>query len=75
MQTRGLIGDFDGPYPLIDVSGNLQQAGEDPTSVDGYMRKHGLEVAVNFDGGTHNPLYDSEVAAQVYAHLLKQRTI
>lgn len=63
----GLIGDWDGPYPLMDVSGNLQQAGEDPTSVDGYVRKHGL-VVPDF-GTTHNPLYDSAVAAMAYRHL------
>lgn len=71
MHARGLIGDWDGPYPLLDVSGLLAQAGEDPTSVDGYVRKHGLEVP-NF-GTTHNPLYDSAVAAVVYRHLLSRR--
>lgn len=65
----GLIGDWDAPYPLLDVSGNLQQAGEDPTSVDGYAKKHGLSVG-EFEGGTHNPLYDSAVAAVVYRHLM-----
>lgn len=69
MHDRGLIGDWDGPYPLYDVSGNLQQAGEDSTSVDGYARKHGLSVG-EFEGGTHNPLYDSAIAAVVYQHLL-----
>lgn len=69
MHARGLIGDWDGPYPLHDVAGHLAQAGEDPTSVDGYVRKHGLMIASDFAGGTHNPLYDSEVAAQVYMHL------
>jgi len=70
MHSLGLIGDWDGPYPLIDVAGNLQQAGEDPTSVDGYAEKHGLSVG-EFKGGTHNPLYDSAVAAMVYRHLRK----
>ena len=70
MHALGLIGDFDGPYPLIDLAGSLQQAGEDPTSVDGYVRKHGLEVP-DF-GTTHNPLYDSAVAAVVYRHLLSR---
>ncbi len=68
----GFIGDWDGPYPLFDVSGNLQQAGYDPTSVDAYVKKHGLEVP-DF-GATHNPLYDSAVAAVVYRHLLSQRS-
>lgn len=65
--SRGYIGDWDGPYPLIDLAGNLQQAGENPTSVDGYVSKYGLEVA---EGNSHNPLYDSEVAAKVLMHLL-----
>ncbi|MEI8269809.1 MAG: hypothetical protein WCG45_00410 [bacterium] len=64
----GYIGDWDGPYPLIDIAGNLQQAGEDSTSVDSYVTKFGLEVR-DF-GTTHNPLYDSEVAAVVFRHLL-----
>ena len=71
MHSGGLIGDWDGPYPLFDVSGNLQQVGEDPTSVDGYVQKHGLEVP-DF-GTTHNPLYDSAVAAVVYRHLMSRR--
>jgi hypothetical protein len=65
--SRGYIGDWDGPYPLIDIAGNLQQAGENPTSVDEYVTKYGLEVR-DF-GTTHNPLYDSEVAAVVSRHL------
>lgn len=68
---RGLIGDWDGPFPLIDIAGNLQQAGENPTSVDEYVRKHGLSVP-DF-GTTHHPLYDSAVAAAVYGHLLSRR--
>ncbi len=71
MHAQGVIGDWDGPYPLLDVSGNLQQAGEDPTSVDGYMKKHELSVG-EFAGGTHNPLYDSAVTAVVYRHLMSR---
>lgn len=68
MHTLGFIGDWDGPYPLLDIAGNLQQAGEDPTSVDKYLKKYELPVG-EFEGGTHNPLYDSAAAAQVYFHL------
>lgn len=68
MHDTGLIGDWDAPYPLLDVAGNLQQVGEDPTSVDGYVKKHSLNID-EFEGGTHNPLYDSAVAAVVYRHL------
>lgn len=67
MHDRGYIGDWDGPYPLIDLAGSLRQAGEDPTSCDKYVAKFGLEVR---DFGTsHNPLFDSEVAAKVHLHL------
>lgn len=68
MHRLGAIGDWDAPYPLFDVSGNLQAAGENPTSVDEYVKKHNLEIS---DYGTsHNPLFDCEVAAKVYFHLL-----
>jgi hypothetical protein len=70
MHDAKLIGDWDAPYPLIDIAGNLRQVGEDATSVDSYVKKHGLSI-VEFEGGTHNPLYDSAVAAAVYRHLLK----
>src|SRR3989338_404621 len=69
MVDRGFIGPWDGPYPLFDVSGNLQHAGEDPTSTDGYVRKHGLALSAEFAGGAHNPMYDSQRAARVYMHL------
>lgn len=71
LHERKFIGDWDAPYPLLDVSGNLQQAGEDPTSVDNYVKKHELSVG-EFEGGTHNPLYDSAVAAVVYRHLVEK---
>ncbi len=71
MHSRGLIGDWDGPYPLIDLAGCLAQADEDPTSCDGYATKYGVAVdAADFNGGTHNPLYDSAQAAAVYRHLV-----
>ena len=69
MHERGLIGDWDAPYPLYDISGNLQAAGADPTSVDKFVAANNLSVG-EFEGGTHNPLYDSAVAAAVYRHLV-----
>jgi len=70
LHDKGLIGDWDGPYPLYDVSGNLQAVGADPTSVDKFAVEHNLAVG-EFAGGTHNPLYDSAVAAIVYRFLLR----
>ena len=69
LHERKLIGDWDAPYPLFDVSGNLQAAGADPTSVDKFAEVNNLPVG-EFVGGTHNPLYDSAVAAAVYRHLV-----
>lgn len=68
MHRLGFIDSWDAPCPLFDVSGNLQAAGEDPTSVDAYAKKHELQIA-NY-GTTHNPLYDCEVAAKAYMHLM-----
>ena len=70
MHDAGYIGDWDGPYPMYDVSGNLQATGADPTSVDKFAAEHNLSVG-EFEGRTHNPLYDSAVAAAAYQYLNK----
>lgn len=72
MHSQGCIGDFDGPYPLLDLVGELAQAGEDSTSCDKYVAK--WKIVVPDFGTTHNPLYDSAVAAQVHRHLVSRRT-
>jgi len=69
LHRLGLIGDWDAPFPLYDVSGNLQAAGEIPTSVEAYVNKY--DIKTNGYGTTHNPLYDAEVAARAYMHLMK----
>jgi hypothetical protein len=69
MRELGIIGDWDAPYPLIDISGHLEMAGEDATSVDAYAKKH--DLIVSDYGSTHNPLYDCEVAARVYMHIMR----
>ena len=61
---------WEGPFPLIDVAGVLKAKGEDPNSVDGYIKKNGLQVP--FDGNTHHPLYDAIAAGVAYRHLMKQ---
>ena len=68
MYDFGFIGEWDNPYPLLDISGNLEQVGEDPLSVDSYVQKYNLSVG-EFQGGTHNPLYDAAAAAEVRFHL------
>lgn len=62
-QTR----QWDGPYPAIDdVATLLRLLGEDPASVDAYIRHHGLTVP--YDGASHHPMYDAVAAAVVYEH-------
>lgn len=72
MHDLSFIGDWDGAYPWLDVSGHLQAKGFDPTSVDTYNREHGIEVPMPEAGGTHNPLYDSRAAALCYMDLMKR---
>ena len=69
MYELGFIGEFDGPYPALDLAPMLLMAGEDPTSVDSYIAKHGLDVPSI--GDTHHPLYDAEAALVVFKHLMK----
>jgi hypothetical protein len=67
MHDNGLIGDFEGPYPMFDISSDLLNAYADPISPDAYIENHGIDI--EFAGGTHNPLYDAIVAAKVYIDL------
>ena len=64
----GYLGDWDAPYPLIDISA-FPEIG---TSVDEYNRKNALSVP-NCEGGTHNPIYDSRAAAIAYKNLDQRR--
>lgn len=70
MVDKRIIGEWDAPYTFIEVSTALELAGEPADSVDGYAKRHNLELP---DGSTHNPLYDCMVAAKVYHHLLESR--
>jgi hypothetical protein len=71
MHELGMIGDWDGPFPLHDLVGYLASKGEDPTSVDKYNAKHGLMDGRSEAAGmeSHHPLYDSIAAAVAYMHL------
>lgn len=73
MHSRGLIGDWDGPFPFLDVAGVLKARGFDPTSVDKYNEQFGLLAGRSEVEGlaTHHPLYDSIAAAVAYMHLMK----
>lgn len=64
------IGEWDAPYCPIEVSQVLAFAGEEPDSVDKYVKKYELTIP-EINGGTHNPLYDAIVAAEVYFHIQK----
>lgn len=66
MHDKGFIGDWEAPYPLIDISAFPQI----DTSVDLYNRLNGIEI--DFKGSVHNPLYDSISAAKAYAHLINK---
>ena len=63
--AMGILGDWDAPYPLVDIAA----IPEINTSVDSYNAEHGIERPA-FDGGTHNPLYDSWSALKAYTHWL-----
>jgi len=66
----GINGEFDSPYCPIEVSSMLDANGYQPDSVDNYIKEKGLTVE-NVEGGTHNPLYDSIVAASAYFDLME----
>ena len=81
MRDMGLIGPFEGPYTenyaingepiaivdVLDVQGVLMGLGENPGSVDSYVKKYDLQLG-KVPGTTHHPLYDSIVAAVVFEH-------
>ena len=63
-----IIGDWDGPFPLVDASA-IPEIGD---SVDGYNAKYGITPdPAEYAGGTHNPLYDSAAAAVAYLHWMR----
>ena len=82
MHEKEFIGDWDAPFPLIDIAPILMLCGENPLSVDDYAKKHGLSLefpetkkhglSSEFPE-THNPLYDAIIAAKAYVHLKNSR--
>lgn len=58
---------WDGPYPLHNVSTALLLAEEDPVSVDKYNEKYGITVP--FHGVAHHPMYNAMASAVAWEHL------
>jgi hypothetical protein len=66
-----ILGDWDAPYPLIDVAGLLKARGLDPTSVDSYNKRFSLENEEIKILSPHHPLFDSIATALCYQHLME----
>ena len=62
---KGFIGDWDAPFPLVDVSA-VKEIG---TSVDSYNKANGLWVP--FIGSQHNALYDAYACLVAWNHYNK----
>jgi len=73
MHSKGYIGDWDGPFPFLDVASVLKARGYDPTSVDSYNNEFNLMFGRSEAEGleSHHPLYDSATAAVAYMHLMQ----
>lgn len=55
------------PFTLHDVATLLLMKGEDPLSVDKFMKKYGIKP--QFKGTAHHPMYDAVCSAQVWEEL------
>lgn len=64
----GILGDWDAPYPLVDISA-IPEIG---VSVDTYNKNNRINLP-EMEGGTHNPMYDSLAAAYAYDHWCANR--
>lgn len=65
LYERGLMGEFDGPYPLHDVASILLARGMDPTSVDSAADVLGVRPS----GSSHDCRYDVEATRAVLVAL------
>lgn len=73
LAKHGLIGECEQPYPLIDVASMLHLGGENPLTVDGYIKKYGLaDRFPHVDVDEHHPLHDAYQALTAYLHLTGQ---
>lgn len=62
----GLIGEFNGMYPMHDTATLLEKQGYDPTSELGYCEFNGLELP---EGKPHSALFDARVTKLVWNQL------
>ncbi len=64
---EGLIGEFDGPYPLHDTATLLEKAGFDPASEEKYAKQAGIKMPANYK--PHSALSDAMLTLMVWASL------
>jgi hypothetical protein len=60
----GLIGDFDGPYPLLDTAPLIAAAGYPPDSEIGYAEAMGLPLPKRYK--SHDALSDARLTRRVW---------
>ena len=65
--NEGLIGEFDGPYPLHDTAPLLLKAGHDPTSEHEYAKLVGIKLPANYV--PHSALADAQLTRLVWKNL------
>lgn len=63
----GLIGEFDGPYPLLDTAPLLTAKGYDPTSEQAFAEKVGIKLPDGFK--PHSALSDAQLTRLVWRYL------
>jgi len=67
----GLIGEFSGPYPLLDTAPLIAAAGYPPDSELGYAEAVGLLVPKGYKG--HEALSDARLTRVVWSHFLTKK--
>lgn len=64
---EGLIGEFSGPYPLLDTAPLLAAAGYDPTSEQAYATVAGIKLPTGYKA--HSALADAQLTRLVWNQL------
>lgn len=62
--AAGVIGEFDGPYPLLDTAPLLLAKGYDPTSEEAYAKASGWVMPINYK--PHSALSDAQLTRLVW---------